>query len=78
MSGLEFKSDNTIKSKAMKYIFKNRCLNLLHIKKKETYCVICKKNVVNEIPLSNFAFCDKEKLQFIKSQEIHETNVLIK
>ena len=71
MSGLEFKSDNTIKSNAMKYIFKNRCLNLLHIKKKETYCVSCKKNGVNEVLLSNFAFCDKGKSQFIKSQEIH-------
>ena len=50
---IEFKSDNTIKSKALKYIVKKilphhgeSCLILLHIKPMKTYCLRCKKNIL--------------------------------
>ena len=56
---LEFKSDNTMKSKAIKYIFEkllphyeyNRLI-LIHIKTKEAYCVSCKKIVQIKILMS--------------------------
>ena len=53
--GLNFKSDNTIKSKAIKYFVKNilpdfeqNCLILIHIKTMKTYSVNCKKNTANK------------------------------
>ena len=73
---LEFKSDNTIKPKAMKYIV-NR---YIYIYKMETYCVSCKRNTGNKcstvkrtkqnrlMVVSNLTF---NKPRFIKSQKVH-------
>ena len=52
---LEFKLDNTIKSKTIKDIlekilphYEENCLVLLHLKTMETYCVTCKKNTASK------------------------------
>ena len=59
--GLEFKSDNMIKSKAMKLLLK-------YIVKDSN---VWKTKQNRLMPLSNCAICGKKKPTFIKNQELH-------
>ena len=79
--GLEFKWDNILKTKAMKFIVKKTCLIISNI-----YCVSCKKNTAKEkssfrknkqnrlMLLSHCVVCGKKKSTFIKNQELHNFN----
>ena len=82
--GLEFKSNDIIKSKAIKFIAESNiaCLEVTM----EAYCISCKKYTTNEnssvrktkenslILLSNCAVCGKEKSSFIENKELHNFN----
>ena len=60
---LEFKSNNTIKSKAIKCIAKNVCIAI-------KYCV--KRIEQNRLILiSNCGVCGKKKSRITKNQEVH-------
>ena len=75
--GLEFKSDNIIKSKAIKLIIKKYCLIISTL---ETYCVNCEKHTANEnssvrktkqnklMLLSNCVFCGNKKSTLLKTK----------
>ena len=61
-------------------LYKNA--EICYIKRKETYCVICKKNNANKnsivrnpkqnkfMLLSSYAVCGKKKLRFIKNKTL--------
>ena len=75
---LVFKSDNIIKSKAMKFIVKKKCCPVIS----NNGNVLCqlKKKIVSETKqnrlmlLSNSAICGKKKSTFIKNEELHNFN----